>query len=119
MSVLFSETRLRMVSLTRLGLLIRCRIRDHLDQTKTSVVTRRSDVERPLVLLLIAGALGAYCVWQALSAIAMLPSLTSPRLLLAFALQAVLAILAAIGVYRQQSWAGAALLWLGASIAAT
>jgi hypothetical protein len=76
-------------------------------------------VERSLALLLIAGALAAYGVWQALYAIAMLPGATSPLLLLAFTLQAVLAILAAIGVWRQQRWAGAALLLLGVSIAAT
>lgn len=40
-------------------------------------------------------------------------------LLLAFALQAVLAILAAVGVWRQQRWAGATSLLLGATIAAT
>src|SRR5260221_13903651 len=63
--------------------------------------------------------MGAYGVWQALRAIAMLPGLTSPLLFLAFALQAVLAILAAVGIWRQRRWAGAALLLLGASIAAT
>jgi hypothetical protein len=76
-------------------------------------------VERSLALLLIASALAAYGVWQALYAIAMLPGPTSPLLLLAFALQAVLAILAAGGVWRRQRWAAAALLLLGASIAAT
>jgi hypothetical protein len=76
-------------------------------------------LERSLALLLIGGGLGAYGVWQAFSAIAMLPGLTSPLLLLAFALQAVLAILAAVGVWRQKRWAGAALLLLGAAIAAT
>jgi hypothetical protein len=39
--------------------------------------------------------------------------------LLAFALKAVLAILAAIGVWRQRRWAGAALFLLGATIPAT
>jgi hypothetical protein len=58
-------------------------------------------------------------VYHALYAIAMLPGLASPLLFFAFALQAVLAILAAIGVWRQQRWAAAALLLLGASIAAT
>jgi hypothetical protein len=39
--------------------------------------------------------------------------------LLALALQAVFAILAAVGVWRAQRWAAAALLLLGAIIAAT
>jgi hypothetical protein len=76
-------------------------------------------VERSLALMLIAGALTAYGVWQAFYAIAMLPGPASPLLLLAFTLQAVLAILAAVGVWRQLRWAGAALLLLGVSIAAT
>jgi len=69
--------------------------------------------------MLIAGALAAYGGWQALYAIAMLPGPASPLLLLAFTLQAVLAIVAAIGVWRQQQWAGTALFLLGATIAAT
>jgi len=76
-------------------------------------------VERSMALMLIAGALAAYGVWQAFYAIAMLSGPASPLLLLAFVLQAVLAILAAVGVWWQQPWAGAALLLLGASIAAT
>lgn len=79
----------------------------------------RSDVERSLILILLVGALAAYGVWQAFYAIATLPGPASPLLLLAFAVKAVLAILAAIGVWRQQRWAGAALLLLGATIAAT
>ena len=76
-------------------------------------------MERSLALRLIAGALAAYGVSQAFYAIAMLPGPASPLLLIAFALQAVLAILAAVSVWRQQRWAGAALLLLGTSIAAT
>ena len=76
-------------------------------------------MERRTRLLLIAIALGAYGVYHALYAIAMLPGPASLLLFLAFALQAVLAILAAVGVWRQQRWAAAALLLLGASIAAT
>lgn len=76
-------------------------------------------MERSLALMLIAGALAAYGVWQAFYAIAMLPGPASILLLVAFALQAVLAILAAIGVWRQQRWAGLVLLLLGATIAAT
>jgi len=76
-------------------------------------------VERHTALLLIAIALAAYGVYHAIYAIAMLPGPASPLLLLAFALQAVLAMLAAVGVWRQQRWAAAALFLLGASIAAT
>jgi len=76
-------------------------------------------VERHTVLRLIAIALAAYGVYHALYAIAILPGLASPLLFLAFALHAVLAILAAVGVWRRQRWAAAALLLLGASIAAT
>lgn len=76
-------------------------------------------VERHTGLLLIAIALAAYGSYHALYAIAMLPALASPLLWVAFALQAVLAILAAVGVWRHQRWAAAALLLLGAVIAAT
>ena len=76
-------------------------------------------MERHTSLLLIAIALAAYGVYHAIYAIAMLPGPASPLLLLAFALQAVLAMLAAVGVWRQQRWAAAALFLLGASIAAT
>ena len=74
---------------------------------------------RSTALLLIAVALAAYGIYHAFYAIAMLPGPVSPLLLLAFALQAVLAILAAAGVWRQERWAGATLLLLGASVAAT
>ena len=76
-------------------------------------------VERSSALMLIAGALAAYGVWQAFSAIAILPGPASPLLLLAFTVQAVLAIFAAVGVWRQERWTGAALLLLASSIAAT
>ena len=76
-------------------------------------------MERATGLLLIAIALAAYGVYHALYAVAMLPAPTVPLLLLAFVLQAVLAILAAVGVWREQRWAATALLLLGASVAAT
>ena len=76
-------------------------------------------MERHTALLLIAIALAAYGVYHALYAVAMLAGPESPLMLLAFALQAVLAILAAVGVWRQRRWAAASLLLLGASIAAT
>ena len=76
-------------------------------------------MERQTALLLIALALAAFGAYHAVYAVAMLPAPASPLLLLAFALQAVFAILAAVGVWREQRWAAAALLLLGASIAAT
>ena len=76
-------------------------------------------MDRHTALLLIAIALAAYGVYHALYAVAMLLAPSSPLMLLAFALQAVLALLAAVGVWRQQRWAAASLLLLGASIAAT
>jgi len=76
-------------------------------------------VERHTALLLLAIALLAYGVYHAFYAITMLVAPASPLLLLAFALQAALAILAAVGVWRQQRWAAAVLLLLGASVAAT
>ena len=76
-------------------------------------------MERHTALLLLAIALAAYGVYHALYAIAMLPGPASLLLFLGFALQAVLAILAAVGVWRRQRWAAAALLLLGTSIAAT
>ena len=76
-------------------------------------------MNRDTALLLIAITLAAYGVYHAVYAIAMLPVPASALLLLAFALQAVLAILAAIVVWRRQRAAAAVLLLLGASIAAT
>ena len=76
-------------------------------------------MERHTALLLLAIALLAYGVYHAFYAITMLVAPASPLLLLAFALQAALAILAAVGVWRQQRWAAAVLLLLGASVAAT
>ena len=76
-------------------------------------------MERHTVLRLLAIALAAYGVYHAFYAIAMAPAAVSPLLLLAFALRAVFAILAAVGIWRAQRWAAAALLLLGASIAVT
>lgn len=76
-------------------------------------------MQRNTGLLLIALALVAYGVYHALYAIAMLPGPTSLLLFIAFALQAALAVLAAVGVWRRQRWAAAALLLLGATIAVT
>lgn len=76
-------------------------------------------MERQTALRLVATALAAYGVYHALYAITMVPVPVSPLLLLAFALQAAFALLAAVGVWRAQRWAAAALLLLGAVIAAT
>ena len=76
-------------------------------------------MERRTALLLIAIALGGYGVYHAIYAIAMLPVPASLLLLLGFSLQAALAIAAAVGVWRERSWAATALLLLGASIAVT
>jgi hypothetical protein len=76
-------------------------------------------VERSTALVLIAVALVAYGLYHAFYAIAMLPRPASPLLLLAFALQAVLAILAAVRVWRRQRRAGTTLLLLGITVAAT
>jgi hypothetical protein len=76
-------------------------------------------MDRHMAFLLIALALVVYGVYHALYAVAMLPEPGSLLLFIAFALQAVLAILAAVGVWRRQGWAAATLLALGASVAAT
>ena len=76
-------------------------------------------MERRTGLLLIALALGGFGIHRALLAIAMLPAPASLLLLVLFALQAALAIGAAVGVWRERSWAAAALLWLGALVALT
>jgi hypothetical protein len=76
-------------------------------------------VERRTGRLLLALGLAGYGAHRALTAIAMLPSATSPPMLLAFALEAVLAILAAFGVWRERDWAAGAVLGLGLAIALT
>lgn len=83
---------------------------------------RDDDVDtgrRQPALLLVSIALVAYGVYHGLYAASMLAGAWSPLLLLAFALQAVLAILAAVGVWRRRRWAAVSLLMLGASVAAT
>lgn len=76
-------------------------------------------MDRSTALLLISVALGAYGLYHAFYAITMLPRPASILLLLAFVLQAALAILCAVGVWRQRRWAGSTLILLGAAIAAT
>ena len=76
-------------------------------------------MERRTALLLIAIVLGVYGVYHAIYAITMLPDPASLLLFLAFAVQAVLALVAAVGVWRERRWAATALLLLGVSIAVT
>ena len=82
-------------------------------------VARGALMDRPTALLLLGLALAAYGVYHALYAITMLPGSPPLVLFLSFALQALLALLAALGVWRRQPWAAAALLLLGATVAAT
>jgi hypothetical protein len=76
-------------------------------------------MERRTASMLIALALAVYGGYRLLYAVTMLPAPASPFMLIAFGVQAALAILAAIGVWHRQRWAAAALLLLGASIAMT
>jgi len=76
-------------------------------------------VGRNTGLLLIAIALAAFGGYRALYAIAMLPAPVSLLSFVLFALQAVLAILSAVCIWRRRSEAGMAVLLLGASVAAT
>jgi hypothetical protein len=70
-------------------------------------------------LLLIAIALGVYGLYHAIYALTMLPNPRSLLLFLLFAVQAVLAIVSAVGVWRERRWAPALLLLLGGSVALT
>jgi hypothetical protein len=69
-------------------------------------------------LLLIAVALAVYGFSVASAVPAMLVG-PAPGLLIAFVLQAVFAIAAAIGVWRGQRWGGGAVWFLGISVACT
>jgi hypothetical protein len=76
-------------------------------------------MDRATALLLIALTLAAYGVYRASFVFALLVAPGSLVLLVAFALEMVLAIAAAVGVWRRQPWAPTALVLLGAAIAAT
>ena len=75
--------------------------------------------DRSTALLLIAVVLAAYGVYIAAYVPAMLLGQPLPLLLIGFVLQAVCALVAAVGVWRGQSWAAAVVVLLGVSIAAT
>lgn len=76
-------------------------------------------MNRSTALLLIAIALAGYGVYRALYIPAMLVGPPVPLLLIGFLLQAVLGIVAGVGVWRGAPWAPLAIVLLGASIAAT
>lgn len=75
--------------------------------------------DRSTVLLLIAVALAGYGLYIAAYVPAMLLGQPVPLLLIGFVLQVVCAIVAAVGVWRRQPWAGVVVVLLGVSIAAT
>jgi hypothetical protein len=64
-------------------------------------------------------ALAAYGLYAASYVPGLLAGSPVPVLLIAFALQAVFALAAAVGVWRGQRWAAAVVVLLGVSIAAT
>jgi hypothetical protein len=75
--------------------------------------------DRSTVLLLIAVALAGYGLYIAAYVPAMLLGQPAPVLLIGFALQALCALAAAVGVWHGQSWAAGAVVLLGVIIAAT
>jgi hypothetical protein len=77
-------------------------------------------VNRSTALLLIAIALAGYGIYRALYIPAMLVGPPVPLLLLiGFLLQAVLGVVAGVGVWRGAPWAPLAIVLLGASAATT
>ncbi len=70
-------------------------------------------------LQLVAVVLAAYGIWTALYIPGMLVGPTNPLLLICFVLQAAAALLAAVGLWQNQSWAAVAVMLLGGAIAAT
>ena len=75
--------------------------------------------DRALALRLTALALAAYGVYIASHVAAMLVGPTSALLLIGFVLQAVCALVAAVGVWRGDRWAAGAVVLLGIVVAAT
>jgi hypothetical protein len=76
-------------------------------------------VNRSIGLLLIAVALVVYGVYVASYVPGMLAGAPVPVLLFGFVLQAVCALVAAVGVWRGARWAPGAVVLLGVSIAGT
>ena len=75
--------------------------------------------DRSTVLLVIAVALAGYGLYIAAYVPAMLLGQPVPILLIAFVLQVLCALAAAVGVWRDQPWAAAMVVLLGVIIAAT
>ena len=78
-----------------------------------------SDRDRSSALLLIALALAGYGVYIASYVPAMLLGRPVPLLVIGFVLQAVCALAAAFGVWRDERWAAGVAVLLGVSVAAT
>jgi hypothetical protein len=75
--------------------------------------------DRVMALRLTALALAGYGVYIAGYVPALLVGTTTPLLLIGFLLQAVCALVAAIGVWRGDRWAAGAVVLLGIVVAAT
>jgi hypothetical protein len=76
-------------------------------------------MNRTTTLRLIAVALAGYGVYAASYVLPMLVGPPMPVLLVAFVLQAVCALAAAFGVWRNQRWAAGVVVLLGVCIAVT
>lgn len=75
--------------------------------------------DRSTTLLLLSVALAAYGLYIAAFVPGMLIGAPVPLLLIGFVVQAVCSLAAALGVWRGQPWAAAAIVLLGISVAAT
>lgn len=75
--------------------------------------------DRSSGLLLIAAALAVYGVYTAAYVPGMLVGRPEPLVLICFVLQAVLALVGAVAVWRGQRWAAGVVMLLGVVIAAT
>lgn len=75
--------------------------------------------DRSLARILIAVALLGYGLYVASLTLGMLLGRPSPLLLIAFALQTILALAAVFGIWRHQSWAATVVVLLGVSVAVT
>ena len=76
-------------------------------------------MNRSTALLSIAIALAGYGIYRALFIPALFVGPPAPLLLIGFVLQAVLGVVAGVGVWRGAPWAPLAIVLLGASVAAT
>ena len=76
-------------------------------------------MNRSTALLAIAIALAGFGIYRGLYVPAMLVGPTTPLLLIGFLLQAVLGVVAGVGVWRGAAWAPLVIVLFGASVAAT